>query len=243
MQKFQNQRFSHDEVKRLMANTFYSMMPKEREIPDIQFSDLKNSSLALEDGVEFGIAKQSQMERVVYQRAILEIDSIIENFFNSSLLKLNIVYRITGKEITAGSIMRDRDGRWSISDRKISLSDSREDGLNKIEIYAVHPSTTTINMGDFYLLRMRTMEGFELLRSVDEFDAETANNHWIISKDSYLVEATTDSEFDGPQLPTDFLKELVKSQNTTEPIGHIFVSGSKDDNVDPDDNCLVVFYY
>lgn len=238
MENFKYSRFNYDEVKKLMIDTFYNMMPKEKELPEISY---KNSAAAVHSAVEFGAAKQSQMERAVYQRAISEIDSTIEKFFNRSLLKLNIVYRITGSEITAGSIMRDREGRWSISDTNISLRDSREDGLNRIEVYAVHPNTTTINVGDFYLLNMRTREGFELLRSVDEFDANTANNHHIISKDTYLVSATTDSEFDGPQLPQDFIKELVKSHNTTCPITSIFVS--EDNLVDDDDNTIIVFSF
>ena len=65
--------YTREELKSALVKKLTDIMPKEPDMPDV----FKGEDIL--DAIQFGINKQQSMERLIYQRAINEIDEFIDN--------------------------------------------------------------------------------------------------------------------------------------------------------------------
>lgn len=72
--------FTEQEVKDLLIKTLTELMPKEQEYNDDLFEGDVFKSKDITEAIEFGIKKASNLERLVYLRAISEVQDKIDNF-------------------------------------------------------------------------------------------------------------------------------------------------------------------
>jgi|ERR1035437_1151293 hypothetical protein len=65
--------FTVDEVKTFVLFKYEGMMPKEKVLEDLTSKDTT-------DAIQFGIDKRGNLERLVYQRAIDDLDEDLKKF-------------------------------------------------------------------------------------------------------------------------------------------------------------------
>lgn len=70
--------FSREHVKMFVIQMLNRMMPKYKELQDFKGKDIT-------EAIIFGEDKTNQLERLVYLRAISEIDKRIDEFVNTSM--------------------------------------------------------------------------------------------------------------------------------------------------------------
>lgn len=71
--------FTEQEVKDLLIKTLTELMPKEQEYNDDLFDGNNFKSNNITEAIEFGMKKASNLERLVYLRAISEVQDKIDN--------------------------------------------------------------------------------------------------------------------------------------------------------------------
>lgn len=70
--------FSREHVKEFVIQMMNKMMPKYKELQDFKGKDIY-------EAIEFGENKTEQLERLVYLRAISEMDERIDEFVNTRM--------------------------------------------------------------------------------------------------------------------------------------------------------------
>lgn len=232
---------STDSASKALERMLQRILPTKKEIKDL------GPNPSIEDAIEFGASKAMNHEREVMLRAIEESKQHIVNHLTNNMLELTIILKESDDPIVSNSLLVDKDGKYFVNNNSLTLLESRE--YKKVNVYAVFDRSEIIEVDDYYIMHMPTKQGFELLLSHDQFDADTANYHYIISPKTHKVAASTDEEFVGPGFSVDFLWELMKSLNSNNPLSTIYVSKANnivtekmDSNMEDAGSINIIYY-